>query len=189
MRPSNAPGNTPKQYVSKRLSPVNLLALRKKNDDTEIIMSRFSQGVQFASAWPEGAPDDKAQRMFTGKGSPVREFDGLITCDLIESGGGTLRSTPYQVPGEAAGTYAVAIDMLKFPGGDISSDSAEREPLNPVTPNMVHADGYVDWDDCIAACSLDLPNRAHVYYLLSGVSGIPTTNSTIEPEGMRGTPV
>jgi len=187
MRPSNNPLNAPKQYAPKNLEPVNLMSLRKKNDDTRVIMSRFWQGVQFSAAWPEGAADDKAQRAFTGKGSPCREFDGLLTCDLVVSGE-SLRSIPYQVPNEAAGTYAVAIEMVKFPGGDQSSDDAEREPVNPVTPDMVSSAGVITWANLLTAVSLDDPGHAHVYYLQSGVTGIPTTNTTIEPEGMRGAP-
>lgn len=189
MRPDNNPLNTPKQYESNDLEEVNMLVLRKNNSDDKIVASRFYRTVQFSSSWPEGGPDDKSQRMFTGKGVPAREFDGLITCDLIASGGGTLRSTPFEVPGEASGVYAVHIEMVFYPGGDLSVDNADREPIKKVDANMVSSAGVVDWPSCVSAVGMgEVPNRAHVYYLLSGASGIPETTSTIAPQGMRGAP-
>ena len=189
MQPSNNPLNTPKQYNTNDLEEVNLLVMRKNNNDDKIIQSRFWRSVQFSAAWPEGGPDDKSQRAFSGKGTPCREFDGLVTADLIASGGGTLRSTPQEVPGELASTYAVHIEMLYFPGGDNASDNVDRESIRTVTPGMVSSAGVVNWTTCVAAVGMaDAPNKAHVYYLLSGVTGIPDTNSTIAPQGMRGSP-
>lgn len=189
-KPSTNPLNDPKQYRSRNLEPVNLLSMQKDNDDNQIVKTRMWRGVQFNQALPEGAADDKSQRSFTGKGGTVREFDGLVTCDLIESGGGSvnaLRSTPFAVPGETANTFAIHIEMLKYPGNDLASEDAKREPIEPVTPAMVNSAGVVDWPECVAGTNIDDPNRAHVYYLLSGIQGIPNTNATIEPEGMRGT--
>lgn len=191
LRPSNNPLNYPTQFNAKDLQEVNLLTLRKNNDDDRVIMSRFQAGVSFASAYPEGGAADKAQRAYTGKGSPVREFDGLVTCDLVVSGEAiryTSATGLAQVPREKSGTYAVHIEALNVPGGDLSSESVEREPVKEVTPDMVSSLGIVSWDKITEAVGLPTVNKAHIYYLLSGVTGIPTTTSGIEPEGMRGVP-
>lgn len=176
------------QYRAEDLDPVNVLILRKANDDTRIISSRFHPGVMFSPAYPEGAPDDKTVRAYTGNGGPAKEFDGLATCDLIESGGGTLRSTPWAIPRELSGTYAFWIEMVEPPtGGDNSAPGLKREPIRTPTPAMVSAAGVVDWPSLVSAVSsLSNPTYAQVYYLVSGVTGIPDNNTTIQPEGLRG---
>lgn len=186
-RPDTNPLNAPKQYRPRDLESVNVLILRKKNDDSKIIQSRLFPKVQFAAAYPEGGPDDKSQRVFNGKGAPAREFDGLMTCDLVQSGE-NLRSSPYAVDGESASTFAVYIEALSFPGGDLSAE-ADRDPIKTVTPAMVSSAGVVDWASITAAVQIQSVNYAHIYYLVSGVTGIPETNTTIEPEGMRGAPL
>lgn len=189
MRPTTNPLNSPAQYRGINIAPVNVLILRKSNDDSKVIMSRFYKGWQPAEKYPEGGADDKAQRAYTGKSAPAREFDGLSTCDLLTSGESTLRSTPFLVPNENAAVYAYHIEALNFPGQDFSSTSAEREAIKAVTPGMVSSTGVIDWPTVVAEATLSSVNALHVYYLLSGVTGIPETNTTIEPEGMRGAPL
>jgi len=185
-KPVNDPGANPTQYRSKDIDPINLLVMRKNNADDDIMSTRFVPGVTLSPAYPEGAPDDKSARAFTGTGGTVREFDGVVTCDLIQSGE-SLRSAPTAVPREVDNVYAVHIEMLEVPsGGTIGSSGLKREPIYEPTAAMVDSAGNVTWDELTGAVTLSNPTYAHVYYLLSGTTGIPTTNSTIEPEGMRG---
>lgn len=185
-RPSKDPLANPTQYRTKDIDPVNVLVMRKNNSDEKIINSKFFAGVTFAPAYPEGAPNDKSVRAYTGTGGPAREFDSIITADLVQSGE-ALRSAPYEVPREVSGTYAAYIEMIEVPsGGTIGSAGLVREPIRTPTPDMVDSDGNITWSELTGSVSLSNPTYAHVYYMLSGVTGIPDTTSTINPEGMRG---
>lgn len=189
MRPTNDPLDTPVKYDPQFIEEVDFLTMRKTNDDTSIVSSRLIRSVQLNPAQPEGGADDKSQRAYSGKGNPVIEVDGVITCDRVQSGE-NLRSSPQEVtPPDASGVYALHIVMLKFPGGDLSSKDVEREPIKTVTSSMVDSTGTVTWSALTAEVSLDTPDRAQIYYMTSGIEGIPETNSTIDPEGMRGDPI
>lgn len=188
MRPSNNPLNTPVKYAPSNTVPVDVLVMRKNNADTKIVGSRLHTDMAVTPAPPEGAPDDKARRSYTGKGSPVEEFDGILLCDRITDGG-SLRNTPTEiVPPAASQVYAAHIVMWKFPGGDLSSMDAEREPIKTVTPNMIDSDGTVTWANMTAEVSLDGPTHALIYYLGSGLSGTPETTADLNPQGARGDP-
>lgn len=182
MKPKKNPWASPTQYAPRLLQPVNLLVLRKNNEETKIIASRFFRSVQFSEAYPEGNPDDKARRAFTGKGSPAREFDGLVTCETLASGS-DLSVTPYAVPNEAAETYAVHIEALQLSGDELIA----REPIITVTPTMISSTGTVNWTEIENSTSITV-THAHVYYLLSGVEGIPSKDPSIEPQGLFGVP-
>ncbi len=193
MKPSSNPLNDPKSYKPNKLKEVNTLAMRKKNDESAVVMSRFWPGVQFGAAYPSGGPDDKSQRAFNGKGGTCKEYDGLLTCDLIASGGGIaerLRTAPQLIDN----AYAIHIEMIYAPGGDLASENLQREPIKDIstysvdtTIKMVNSLGDVYWPACVEAVTMEnTPNYAHVYYLLSGITGVPGTTSTIAPEGMRG---
>lgn len=189
MRPTNNPKNTPVKYDSKDMEEVDILLLRKTNDDTNIVSSRLVRSVPFNPAQPEGGADEKGRRAYSGKGQPVLEYDGAMTCDLVQSGD-ALRSSPQEItPPDASDVYAAHIVMLKFPGGDLNSKAVEREMIKTVKSNMVDSTGTVTWSNLTDEVSLQDPDRALIYYLLSGTEGIPETNSTIDPEGMRGAPV
>lgn len=186
MKPVKDPAfGTLKQYRAKDIKPVTPLILRKANDDTSIVSSRLYIDATFSPVYPSGAADDKTVRAWTGKSGPAREFDGLVTCDVVTEGD-TLRSTPYTVPREADGVYAIYIKVADASLGQ-DNDDMPTDSIKTPTSGMVNSAGVPDWTEIRNASSLSTVTHAQIYYIVSGATGIPATNSTIEPEGLRGT--
>lgn len=190
LKPSKVPSNTIQQLKwSSNIKPVNLLVHRYSNDDASVISSMLVPGLQLGPSYPSGSADAKTTRAFKGKASIAKEVTTFVGAEtLIRNTYQTTFQAPYAIPNiNVNDVYAWHITGIYAPGNDLAADGMQREEVTSPTSGMFNASGVIGWETISTACpTLPSVTHAQIYYLRSGMSSTPLTDSTVAPAGMRG---